>query len=175
MKFALIISLLLCAMAKASITYDVSIDTASLPAGQYQAAFFLSNLTDNWMRAPRPDGFSIDGDILTDSTRYYADQPVIPFTVGEPGSWPLNFNLTLTGSPGSDDYFLMAIRTPDGGILSAPDGSEWLLWAAMDVDSPVLHEDLPGGMNVDAVTVPEPCGFVMVACLALAMFRRPKH
>lgn len=150
----MVLAMAICETAHASITYLVDIDTRSLPAGNYQAAFFLSNLADNFSQAKQPDSFAIDGDVITDSTRYYADQPTVPITP----PIPLNFYLTLTGSasPGSSDYFLLAIRTPDGGMLDAPDGSEWLAWAAMDVDSPTLNLDLPGGVQMSAVSVPEP-------------------
>lgn len=150
----------------------MSIDTASLPPGNYQAAFFLIDpaAPENFSQAKLPVSFSIDGDVLSDSTHYYADQPVIEF---DGPAWPLNFNLTLTGSPGSDDYFLLAIRTPDGGMLSAPDGNEWLLWAAMDVDSPTLNLDLPQGAAMGVVVVPEPCpALLMLAGMGFMLLWR---
>lgn len=166
------ILLMLCAFSRASIVYDVSIDTSALPPGQYQAEFYLSNLTDNWTTTKQPDSFSIDGDLIrTVSDRNYADQPSV--TIAPPT--PLNFYVTLNGSAGSADYFLLAMKTPDGGMLSAPDGSEWLAWAAMDQDSPTLNLDLPGNVQMTSAEVPEPLPVVMMLAgigLILLMRRR---
>lgn len=164
----MLLFLLVCPL-RASVTYDVSIDTRSLPAGSYQAAFFLSDLQDNFSQAKLPVGFSIDGDIITDDTHYYADQPVIDFGGGSQAKWPLDFNLTLNGTAGSSDYFSMAIRTPDGGIFDAPDGNQWLLWAAMDQDSPVLQLDLPG---ITAAAAPEPSIVLILSIIGLVLLMR---
>lgn len=147
--------------ALASITYDVSIDTSKLPAGNYQAAFFLIDpaAPDNFSQAKLPVSFSIDGDIISDSTHYYADQPTLDPV---PSPIPINFYLTLQGAAGSSDYFLMAVRTPDGGMLAAPDGNEWLAWAAMNVDSPTLNLDLPNDVRISSAVVPEPLPVVLM-------------
>lgn len=155
-----------------SITYLVNIDTRSLPAGNYQAAFFLTDpaAPDNFSQAALPFSFSIDGDLIRDDTHYYAAQPVIDFGGGAQAQWPLNFNLTLSGTEGCSDYFLLAIRTPDGGVLTGPDGSEWLAWAKMDQDSPALNLDLPG--TISAAAVPEPSVLLVLSIIGLVLLMR---
>lgn len=160
--------LLLCAAARGSITYTVDINTNALPFGNYQAAFFLidPSAPDNWSQTPLADSISIDGTIITDSTHYFAGQPVIDVRAGE---WPLNFNITLSGSPGCPDYFFMAMRTPDGGIIDGTDGNQWLLSAVMGTDSPVLNHDMPQGMTVTSASVPE-SGAISLLLLCMAHF-----
>jgi len=143
-----------------------------LPPGQYQAEFYLSNFIDNWSSVRQADSFAIDGDLLRDSTHYYADQPVLDIAA----PIPLNFNLTLTGSPGSSDYFLLAMKMPDGGMLAGPDGSEWLAWAAMDQDSPTLNLDLPSTVQVTSAEVPEPLpALLMLLGIGAFLLRRPRR
>jgi len=166
---ALAMLLIVCMPARASIVYDVSIDTSALPPGQYQAEFYLSNLADNWTTTKQPDSFSIDGDLIrTVSDRNYADQPSV--TIAPP--MPLNFYVTLNGSPGSSDYFLLAMKMPDGGMLSAPDGSEWLAWAAMDQADPTLNLDLPAQMTIAVVPEPKPKHLAPVPIILWLLFHR---
>jgi len=144
-----------------------------LPAGQYQAEFYLSNFVDNWTTTKQPDSFSIDGDLIRAvDDRNYADQPSI--TIAPPT--PLNFYVTLNGSAGSSDYFLLTMKMPDGGMLSAPDGSEWLAWAAMDQDSPTLNMDLPASVQMTSAEVPEPLpALLMLLGIGAFLLRRPRR
>jgi len=154
------------------------IDTTNLPtARDYTVQFYLTNsdATDNWSRIVQPDSFSIDGDLYRDNTHYYADQPTLDPV---PAPIPINFYLTLNGAAGSNDVFLMSIRTPDG-IIAGPDGSDWLAWASMDTDSPVLNFDMPAGVSMTSAIVPETSSAILmlagIGIILLLRSRRPKE